>query len=76
MIVTQNARDFRRLIGRETEHPGLIILPCLNKSATWDLLHAALTFLASQGNPMVMMVNHVLDAPPVGPITFSRLPDA
>jgi predicted nuclease of predicted toxin-antitoxin system len=29
IIVTENARDFRRLIGRSELHPGLIILPAL-----------------------------------------------
>ena len=30
-IVTQNARDFRKLIGKEAIHPGLIILPALGR---------------------------------------------
>jgi predicted nuclease of predicted toxin-antitoxin system len=37
IIVTQNARDFRRLIGRVEIHPGLIILPAIDRQGTWRL---------------------------------------
>jgi predicted nuclease of predicted toxin-antitoxin system len=38
IMVTQNARDFRRLIGRTELHPGLIILPSVGREGTWTLL--------------------------------------
>ena len=61
VVVTQNAGDFRRLVGREVLHPGLIILPNLNKLATESLLRAAIAHLAERGNPMDVMLNHVLE---------------
>ncbi|MBI3517389.1 MAG: DUF5615 family PIN-like protein [Proteobacteria bacterium] len=49
VIVTENARDFRKLIGRVELHPGLIILPAVDKEASWRLLQAALAFIAERG---------------------------
>jgi len=34
VIVTQNARDFRRLVSGAEIHPGLIILPALDREGT------------------------------------------
>jgi len=34
IIVTENARDFRRLIGGSELHPGLIILPAIDREGT------------------------------------------
>jgi predicted nuclease of predicted toxin-antitoxin system len=31
VIVTENARDFRRLVGNTELHPGLIILPAIDR---------------------------------------------
>ena len=74
MIITQNGRDFRKLVGRETSHPGLIILPSLDKARTWDLLQTALAFLAVRGDPSVLMINHVLEVATKDAITLSPLP--
>jgi predicted nuclease of predicted toxin-antitoxin system len=73
IIVTQNARDFRKLVGREADHPGLIILPGLGKSATWRLLQAALAFIASHGDPPALMQNHVLETPAEDAISLKPL---
>jgi Domain of unknown function (DUF5615) len=74
VIVTQNARDFRKLVGREARHPGLIILPGLGKAATWRLLQAAISFLLARGDPAMMMIDHVLDVSAGDAITFTGLP--
>jgi len=34
VIVTENARDFRRPVGRVELHPGLIILPSIDREGT------------------------------------------
>ena len=57
VIVTQNAKDFLRLAGRQEVHPGLIILPFANRDSTWLLLQKAIAFLDSQDNAMNIMVN-------------------
>lgn len=61
VVVTENGRDFRGPVTEEELHPGLIILPCLDREATWALLQGALVWLAARGEPSDMMVNHVLD---------------
>ena len=73
IIVTQNARDFRRLIGRTELHPGLIILPSVDRERTWTLLQAALGFLESRGEPMSIIVNHVLEVRQTGELTLSPM---
>jgi predicted nuclease of predicted toxin-antitoxin system len=73
IIVTQNARDFRRLVGNTEIHPGLIILPSVDREGTWALLQAAIAFLKQRGDPATAMVNHVLEISISGGIAFSEL---
>jgi predicted nuclease of predicted toxin-antitoxin system len=61
VIVTENAADFRALVAGKAIHPGLIILPCVDRKASAALLDAAITHLAALGEPMDVMVNHVLE---------------
>ena len=61
IIVPENARDFRRLIGGCKLHPGLIVLPVLDREGTWTALQAALAFLEGGDTPVDVMVNHVLE---------------
>ncbi len=61
IIVTQNARDFRKLVGQVEIHPGLIILPSIDREGTWLLLEAAIGFLEARGNPIDVMLNQVLE---------------
>lgn len=74
ILVTQNARDFRRLVGKTDLHPGLIILPCLDREGTWTLLKAAIAFLEKKNRPMDAMVSHVLEIDEAGKLTFAPLP--
>ncbi len=73
VIATENARDFRRLVGRAELHPGLIILPSIDREGTWRLLQAAIAFLERRGEPMDML-NHVLEVATTGEMTLSALP--
>ena len=74
VIVTENARDFRRLVGKTELHPGLIILPALDREGTWKLLESALAFIRERGEPMSVMVNHVLEVDESGVMTILPLP--
>jgi predicted nuclease of predicted toxin-antitoxin system len=74
VIVTKNARDFRKLVANVQLHCGLIILPPIGREGTWQLLQAAIDFLAARGDPMRMMVNHVVEIDMLGGITLSKLP--
>ena len=61
VLVTQDARDFRNLIGREEIHPGLIILPNVDLPRTETLLRKAIDYLNGCGDPMDLMVNRILE---------------
>jgi hypothetical protein len=74
VIVTENARGFRGLVGKTDLHPGLIILPALDREGTWKLLQAAIAFIEKQGDPMDVMVNQVVEVDESSKITISPLP--
>ena len=74
VIVTENGRDFRSLVGRIELHSGLIILPSIDREGTWRLLQAAIVFLEGQGDPMNLMVNHVMDIATTGEMVLTPLP--
>ena len=61
VIVTGNARDFRKLVGAVELHPGLIILPAIDREGTWRLLQRVIEFIATRGDPMKVMLNHVVE---------------
>ena len=73
IIVPENARDFRRLIGGCKLHPGLIVLPVLDREGTWTALQAALAFLEGGNRPVDVMVNHVLEIDESGRMTLLPL---
>ena len=73
-IVTENARDFRKLVGRTELHPGLIVLPALSREETWRLLQVAIAFLIERGEPSDVMVNRVLEVDELGVMTLYDLP--
>jgi predicted nuclease of predicted toxin-antitoxin system len=73
-IVTVNARDFRRLIGAVELHPGLVILPAVDREGSWTLLGAALTAILAQGEPAQMMINRVVEIAASGEVVLYDLP--
>lgn len=74
VIVTENAGDFRNLVGRTELHPGLIISPNTGRDRAKMLLDQAIAFLEARGDPMNVMVNHVLEINASGTIHFYPLP--
>ena len=74
VIVTENAVDFRKLVGREPIHPGLIILPCVDRARSLQLLLAAIAYLATLGNAGDVIVNHVLEIDEAGNVNLYPLP--
>lgn len=73
IIVTQNARDFRRLIGKAEMHQGLIISPPIAREPTWQLLLRAISHVEDLGNPVDVIVNHVLEIDESGAISLEAL---
>ena len=74
VLVTQNARDFRSLVAVEDLHPGLVILPCVGRVHSETLLRAVIDFVSGLGDPMDVMVNHVIEISVDANITTSMLP--
>ena len=74
VIVTENARDFRALVGAEELHPGLIILPCVGRERAFALLQAAIAYVEAMEDAMDAMVNHVLEVDAEGAIRHYPLP--
>ena len=73
VIVTENARDFRALLSEVELHPGLIILPAIDRDGTWQLLTKVIDFLVTRGDPMKIMVNHVAEIDLQESITLSAI---
>jgi predicted nuclease of predicted toxin-antitoxin system len=73
VIVTENARDFRALLADAEIHPGLIILPAVDREGTWRLLCKIIDFLTARGDPMKIMVNHVAEIDVQESITLSSI---
>ena len=74
VLVTENARDFRALVAARDVHPGLIVLPCVDRARSETLLRAAIDFLAERGDPSDVMVNSVLEVSADGKMTLYPLP--
>ncbi len=74
VIVTQNADDFRRLAIRTEIHPGLMTLPAVDRRDAELLILRAIAFLKEKGDPMDVMVNHVLEVERDGSCKLFALP--
>ena len=74
VLVTANARDFRALVAAEDIHPGLIVLPSVGRARSETLLRAAIDFISACGDPMGVMVNHVLEVSENAEMTLYPLP--
>ena len=74
VLVTANARDFRGLVSTQEVHPGLIILPSVGRERSEALLRDAIAFLSRHGDPMDVIVNHVLEVSSEAKMGLSKLP--
>jgi hypothetical protein len=73
ILITQNAQDFRGLVGGVDMHPGLIILPSTSRSVTLQLFGVVLDFIGEQSNPRDYMFNRVLEVNLEGTIVAGRV---
>ena len=73
-IVTENARDFRKLVGATDVHPGLIILPAVGREQSWTLLHRVIAAIEVLGNANHVMINQVAEATAAGDVRLYALP--
>lgn len=72
-IVTENARDFRKLVGAKDIHPGLIILPAVGREQSWDLLGKVIAAIEVRGDPHLTMINRVVEVAASGDVSFYEL---
>jgi len=72
--VVLHPRDFGGLVSTQEVHPGLIILPSVGRERSEALLRDAIAFLSGRGDPMNVMVNHVLEVSIEAEMTLSTLP--
>lgn len=78
VLVTENARDFRKLASTAALHPGLIVIPQLSRARSLALLLAALAWLEAEASRRReraedILVNHVLDISTDGAATLTLL---
>jgi predicted nuclease of predicted toxin-antitoxin system len=76
VLVTENAADFRRLVGAGDLHPALVILPAIDREGTWRLLQAVLEHLRCRSRPEDYMVNRVIEIDEAGVIRVFLLPSS
>jgi predicted nuclease of predicted toxin-antitoxin system len=79
VCVTNNADDFRELVGEVDLHTGLIVLPSVSRVAQLQLFDAALEFLVQEAEaveqaPRDLIVNHVLEVDETGRYELYELP--
>lgn len=74
ILVTENAADFRALVGGTEMHPGLIIFPSLDRETSWRLLEGVLQYLRSQAAGRDYMFNRILEVGADGTIASYRMP--
>lgn len=71
VVVTNDARDFRRLYARFTSHPGLVImLPSVGKARQIELFEAVLRFIADEES----IVDQLVEIDQTGRITVRPWP--
>jgi predicted nuclease of predicted toxin-antitoxin system len=81
VCVTNNADDFRELVGDLELHPGLILMPNVARERQFQLLDAALAHIeqeaaATSQSPRDLMLNHVLEIDAAGTLELHELPIA
>ncbi|MGZ4337124.1 MAG: DUF5615 family PIN-like protein [Gaiellaceae bacterium] len=79
VCVTNNAADFRELVGNVDLHPGLIVLSNITRESQFQLLDQALEFIeeraeAARQVPRDLMVNRVLEVDETGACELYELP--
>jgi predicted nuclease of predicted toxin-antitoxin system len=79
VCATNNADDFRALVGDVELHPGLVVLPNVARDRQFELFDAALVFIeqeaaAAGDEPRDLMVNHVVEIDEHGTLGLYELP--
>jgi predicted nuclease of predicted toxin-antitoxin system len=75
VIVTENKKDFQKLVSIVVLHPGLVVLPAsAGSEKSWEHLTAALALIEAQPRPDDYMVNRVIEVLGDGSLGVAILP--
>ena len=61
IIISANAKDFRRLLAATPIHPGAFTIAQMDRPHAWRLVRLALGFLELQLDPASYMINRVIE---------------
>ena len=75
IIITSNARDFRKLFERTPLHPGAIVVDHLSRDRSWKLVALALDFIELQPYPDDYMINRVVEVSAEADVRVYELPN-
>lgn len=75
IVVTANARDYRRLLAREPLYPGALLIEPWDRPHAWQLILLALAFIELQSRQDDYMVNRVIEVTATGGIVPYELSD-
>lgn len=73
ILFTANGRDFRKLIGADGEHFGLVTLPSVPREKMEFLIRKAISGIENHGGE-ICMINHALDMDADGAMFHYPLP--
>ena len=74
VIVTSNARDYRKLLAGIPIHPGAIVVEQLNRERSWAFIALALDYIELQLQPDDYMINRVIEVSVAGGVRPYTLP--
>ena len=74
IVISANAKDFRRLLAAMPLHAGAIIIGQLDRAAAWRSIAAALDFLKLKPDPALYVVNRVIEVATGDEISDYALP--
>ena len=61
ILISANARDYRKLLRTAEIHPGAILVEGVDRMVTWRLIELALSFIETQFAPNDYMINRVVE---------------
>ena len=74
IVISSNARDFRRLAAAAAIHPGVIIVEPLLREPTLKLIFAGIAFAEAQADPDLYMINRVIEVSRAGGVVPYLMP--
>jgi predicted nuclease of predicted toxin-antitoxin system len=61
IMISANAKDFRKLLGNCPIHPGAILVEGIDRETTLRLIFLGVDFVQAQNDPDMYMINRVVE---------------